>query len=374
TIMSLKPDAPLIVSPLDSVYSISEKMSKQKIHCVMVKATIAEKIIGIFTTKDLAFRVIAKGLHPKLLKVKDIMTKNPYCSPSNLSASDALNLMVKRNFRHLPIRDDTNPNKIIGILDITKCFNQVMLKLEKIAKSTHNLNNNIDNLSEGSSLINPDLVDEIKNLISSMKSPTLDDVLNEPNHPAPVFIDSNQTIRFAAEQMRKNKCTAVLVKDTNGTLTKNNSNVIGIFTSKDIVFRVLANDLDPESCTIARCMTTQPKLADRDLTVQSALKLMYDGHFLNLPVIDDDKNIIGIVDVLQLTCMALNQLNKAISKDESYLKNHFDTPSTSMTSSGPAWDRFWRSVDRTFEDTASSVSDISYTSGGPLFANSNTPS
>lgn len=36
---------------------------------------------------------------------------------------------------------------------------------------------------------------------------------------------------------------------------------------------------------------------------------MLDGHYLNLPVIDDDKQIVGLVDVLRLTYATLDQVN-----------------------------------------------------------------
>jgi hypothetical protein len=36
---------------------------------------------------------------------------------------------------------------------------------------------------------------------------------------------------------------------------------------------------------------------------------LVDGHYLNLPVLDEDKNIVGLVDVLKLTYATLGQVS-----------------------------------------------------------------
>lgn len=40
---------------------------------------------------------------------------------------------------------------------------------------------------------------------------------------------------------------------------------------------------------------------------------MIDGHYLNLPVMDDEKHIIGLVDVLRLTYATLDQVGNLLS-------------------------------------------------------------
>jgi hypothetical protein len=67
-------------------------------------------------------------------------------------------------------------------------------------------------------------------------------------------------------------------------------------------------------------------------------KLTTDGHYLNLPVVDSENTVIGIVDVLKLTYATLEQVNQ------------MNTPE----GEGPMWNRFWNTLDN---DTESVHSD-----------------
>ncbi|KAF9901903.1 hypothetical protein BX616_002102 [Lobosporangium transversale] len=60
-----------------------------------------------------------------------------------------------------------------------------------------------------------------------------------------------------------------------------------------------------------------------------ALRKMHDGHYLNLPVVEEDKEIVGVVDVLKLTYATMEQINSMNSKD---------------SESGPMWSHFWNSA------------------------------
>jgi CBS domain-containing protein len=67
--------------------------------------------------------------------------------------------------------------------------------------------------------------------------------------------------------MKENRTTAVLVQDQ-GAIT-------GIFTSKDVVLRVIAPGLDPANCSVVRVMTPHPDFAPMDMTLQAALRKMH---------------------------------------------------------------------------------------------------
>ena len=100
--------------------------------------------------------------------------------------------------------------------------------------------------------------------------------------------------------IKDNHTTAVLVQDQ-GSIT-------GIFTSKDVVLRVIAPGLDPANCSVVRVMTPHPDFAPMDMTIQAALRKMHDGHYLNLPVMNEPGEIVGMVDVLKLTYATLDQV------------------------------------------------------------------
>ncbi|KAL8042627.1 hypothetical protein ABFX02_09G065200 [Erythranthe guttata] len=79
----------------------------------------------------------------------------------------------------------------------------------------------------------------------------------------------------------------------------------GILTSKDMLMRVIAQDLPPESTLVEKVMTPNPECATVDTPIVDALHTMHDGKFLHLPVIDKDGMAVAVIDVLNITQAAI---------------------------------------------------------------------
>ena len=94
------------------------------------------------------------------------------------------------------------------------------------------------------------------------------------------------TVREAARRMAKRKVGAVLVVEQDS--------LVGIFTERDAVFRVIAQDRDLRSARLADVMTPSPKTVTPDKSFGYALLLMYENGFRHLPVIENGK-LLGIV-------------------------------------------------------------------------------
>jgi len=75
--------------------------------------------------------------------------------------------------------------------------------------------------------------------------------------------------------------------------------LVGIFSERDALTRVVAKELDPATTTIADAMTRDPVTIAPDATVQQALDIMAERGFRHLPVIDGDK-IVAIVSIRDL--------------------------------------------------------------------------
>ena len=63
------------------------------------------KVVGVFSERDLMRRVVAKGLDPANVKVRDVMTKDVFFVRSEESYHIAQALMLDKNFRHLVVLD-----------------------------------------------------------------------------------------------------------------------------------------------------------------------------------------------------------------------------------------------------------------------------
>jgi CBS domain-containing protein len=90
----------------------------------------------------------------------------------------------------------------------------------------------------------------------------------------------------AAKLMASKKVGAIIVVD-GGIL-------VGIFTERDVVCRVVARGLDARATRIADVMTREPHTIEPDRPFGYALLIMHQQGFRHLPVIEDGKPI-GIV-------------------------------------------------------------------------------
>ncbi|KAG7194054.1 uncharacterized protein KQ657_005257 [Scheffersomyces spartinae] len=338
SVLLLRPSEPVICKNSSTVYEVSQMMIARRENCVLVVDENGE-LLGIFTAKDLAFRVVGAGLNANTLTIDQIMTPNPLCANSNAPASEALTLMVQRGFRHLPVLDDDN--QIVGILDITKCYSQQMEKLERVHASSKKLYEALDTVHNEIGMAQQPyhVFQYFESLKSKMNGPTLESVLDTAT--APVYVSVKANVYDATILMRENNSTAVLVQD------QVTSSVSGIFTSKDVVLRVIAAGLDPKKCSVVRVMTPKPDVANITLSLQQALRQMFDGHYLNLPVVNEDSEIVGVVDVLKLTYATLNQIKQIEESDQS-AENTSNSPSQQQSTTnehGPAWNKFWTSLD-----------------------------
>ena len=136
TVLALKPSPALQIKPATTVAEAAQLMAAKREDCVLVTDD-DDRIAGIFTAKDIAFRVVGAGAKASQITIAEIMTKNPLCARTDTSATDALDLMVRKGFRHLPVMDENQD--ISGILDITKCFYDAMEKLERAYSSSRKL-------------------------------------------------------------------------------------------------------------------------------------------------------------------------------------------------------------------------------------------
>ena len=103
----------------------------------------------------------------------------------------------------------------------------------------------------------------------------------------PLVLPASSTVREACERMRETRVGSVLVSDHKGAL-------VGIFTGRDAVARVLAEGRDGEKTKLERVMTKDPMTTSPDVNAVDALRLMWDWVFRHLPVCDKGK-ILGVV-------------------------------------------------------------------------------
>ena len=337
TVSALRPLPALTVPHSISVSDASQLCAAKRTDCVLV-VDDDEHLAGIFTAKDLAFRVVAAGADPRTTPVSAIMTGAPMVTRDSTSATDALSTMVERGFRHLPVCNEDGD--VVGLLDIAKVFYEALEKLERAHGSSQKLYTALEGVQSewGGAAMGPQqaMMQYVESLREQMSMPDLSTILDSRTIPCTVGVRT--TVRDAARLMKEHRTTAVCVmENTTGNPAQSvecqqgfvYGKIAGIFTSKDIVLRVIAAGLDPRTCSVVRVMTPHPDTAPPTMSIQEALRKMHDGRYLNLPVVDVDARLVGVVDVLKLTYATVEQIN-SINGDGDQ-------------SGGPMWNRFWNS-------------------------------
>ena len=105
------------VGPDTLVTECVRLMTASKIGALIVMD--GERLIGIFTERDALNKVLAGGLDPRNTKVSAVMTKDPYCIHPTTTVDDAMKLISKRRFRHLPIVDNGKVLAVVSSGDLT---------------------------------------------------------------------------------------------------------------------------------------------------------------------------------------------------------------------------------------------------------------
>ncbi|MDC7718220.1 CBS domain-containing protein [Vogesella sp. DC21W] len=101
------------VSPDATVFQALQTMAEQDIGAVLVMDM--GDVLGIFSERDYARRIVLQGRTSAGTKVRDIMTsKVVYVGPQQ-SVAECMALMTDKHFRHLPVME---AGRVIGMLSI----------------------------------------------------------------------------------------------------------------------------------------------------------------------------------------------------------------------------------------------------------------
>jgi CBS domain-containing protein len=106
------------VRPDDTVLAALSLMAEQDIGSVLV--TEGERMLGIFTERDYARKVVLKGLVSRDTRVGDLMTPNPCTVSPSSTVDEVMRTMTENHFRHLPVVEQGRIAGIVTIGDMVK--------------------------------------------------------------------------------------------------------------------------------------------------------------------------------------------------------------------------------------------------------------
>lgn len=164
---------------------------------------------------------------------------------------------------------------VVGLLDITKVFHSSLEKLERAYSSSQQLYSALEGVQSEWSGANQALVSYVEQIRESMAAPEVASLLDA--RTAAVTVGVRTSVKDAAKLMREHRTTAVIVlENPTGHLQPGEApRIAGIFTSKDVVLRVIAAGLDSKTCSVVRVMTPHPDTVTPTTTIQKALRKMH---------------------------------------------------------------------------------------------------
>ena len=111
--LKAKPSRMVSVKPEDSVLDAIKVMASENIGAAIVMS--GDRLVGIFSERDYARKVVLKGRSSEKTKVEEIMTANVVCVSPRAKSRDCMALMSEKNIRHLPVVDE---GRVIGMVSI----------------------------------------------------------------------------------------------------------------------------------------------------------------------------------------------------------------------------------------------------------------
>lgn len=115
------------------------------------------------------------------------------------------------------------------------------------------------------------------------------------------------TVSEAAREMKQTRVGALLVVE--------NGHLVGIFTERDALFRVLAEGLDPDVTTLSEVMTSDPMTVHPDKPFGHALHVMYENGFRHVPVVENGRPL-GMVSARDALALEAEEFEAALQQRE----------------------------------------------------------
>jgi len=126
-----------------------------------------------------------------------------------------------------------------------------------------------------------------------------------------ITVSRTATVRDAVELMASAKIGSVVVVDE--------GKVVGIFSERDVMLRVVLEDRNPKKTTVEEVMTAQVHTVSLRTTGDAALRIMIQEHIRHLPVVDEQGRPQAIVSMRSLLEEQVKDLNQQLNSLESYV-------------------------------------------------------
>jgi CBS domain-containing protein len=135
-IIEAKAHKVLSVSPDATVYDALMLMAERDVGALVVMD--GEHLVGIFSERDYARKVILFGKASKDTTVREIMTDKVLCVRPEQTMDQCMALMTDKRVRHLPVLDHKHVIGVISIGDVVKeVISEQQFLIEQLEQYIH---------------------------------------------------------------------------------------------------------------------------------------------------------------------------------------------------------------------------------------------
>jgi CBS domain-containing protein len=340
----LKLSPAITVHYTSKIIDVAKVMSvKDNTTCVLVIDDRGQ-LCGILTDKDIVFRVLATGMDPKRTAVHTVMTSNPVTATLDTAKKVAMEAIYTGAFWHIPIISDNDSStvvktNVIGMINLNELFGRDII--EKLQQTPSFMEfSSIPSTSDNSFAYSDiDMISRYEEIRQQRLTVVLDQ-----HEESPPEIDGKMNVSIASNIMKIYKKGAVIVCDTDSR------SLLGILTTQDLILRVVAAGRYPTATSVKSVMTPNPPVVNPNKQVSKTLQYMLDNNYKYI-VIGADLKITGIVDILEVTRAALQQLQDCDEIEEDAKSRRSFSEDGSFYESSKLLHRSSKSTLQSFEDS-----------------------
>ncbi|NJD36231.1 MAG: CBS domain-containing protein [Betaproteobacteria bacterium] len=136
-----------------------------------------------------------------------------------------------------------------------------------------------------------------------------------PNRPVRQLVKNQRILTASATMSVVEAAAAMREAKVGAIMVLSGPRLVGIFTERDALYRVLAAGKDPKRTTLADVMTVSPTTIGPDMPFGHALHIMYDRGFRHVPVVENGRPI-GMVSARDALGPEMEQFEEELRERE----------------------------------------------------------
>lgn len=291
---------PFMLSEEVPLLEVIEFLQEKKIGCLLLHRD--NILSGVITERDFLLKIVGVVDDWRERPVKDFMTPNPSSLTDDAMVIDAIEMVAKEQFRHIPVMDkEGHACAIISVKDLlsfmVNFFGDTITDLGVMTEWSYN---NTINYGENYSSV----IDGKEELISS--SIFFVHLKRIIRHQA-ICMDMNLTVQDAIKRMQEKKVGSIL-------LMEYETKVKGIITERDVLTKFLGKMNYKDEMPVTDFMTENPHLLLHRHTLAHAVNNMFKFRYRNTIVVNEDRYplaLIGLLEVFRYISLHLFKDHKA---------------------------------------------------------------